>query len=271
MVNSHAFDGVDIDYEGKMAETRPYFSLFLKELYKAMGNKWVMCTIESRTPLTSRYDTIPKDIEYANDYVAINKYCDRVRIMTYDQAAIDIRLNELEPGPYAPVADLRWVKKVMNLTAQTINKNKLVIGVPTYGYEYEVTPLSEDGYKYDILWSFNPGYALNLAPQFGVTPQRGASGELNFLYIPTSTVPTTILPASTTPVGLSNNLIATTSFVETGTGKLAPKPSFRLVWWSDAEAIKSKINLAKSLGVRGVAIFKVDGGEDPALWGVLSK
>ena len=39
--------------------------------------------------------------------------------------------------------------------------------------------------------------------------------------------------------------------------------------WSDAQAIKSKIDLAKKLGVRGVAIFKIDGGEDPAMWEIL--
>ena len=35
-------DGIDIDYEGKYARTRPYFSLFLKDLKEAIGyNKWI--------------------------------------------------------------------------------------------------------------------------------------------------------------------------------------------------------------------------------------
>ena len=54
-VQANDFDGIDIDYEGKYAKTRPHFSQFLKELYAAMGDKWVQCTIESRTPLDSRY------------------------------------------------------------------------------------------------------------------------------------------------------------------------------------------------------------------------
>ena len=74
----YGFDGIDIDYEAKYARTRPYFSLFLKELEEAIGfNKWIMCTIESRTPLDSRYsspESIPTDIEYANDFIEINKY-----------------------------------------------------------------------------------------------------------------------------------------------------------------------------------------------------
>jgi len=138
VVKENGFDGIDIDYESKKAETKPYFSAFLKELYAAMGKKWVMCTIESRTPLADRFDLIPKDIAFANDYVAINKYCDRVRIMAYDQQSIDQRLNDLAPGPYIPVADPKWVEKVITLAAKTISKKKIVIGIPTYGYEYEV-------------------------------------------------------------------------------------------------------------------------------------
>jgi peptidoglycan hydrolase-like protein with peptidoglycan-binding domain len=41
--------------------------------------------------------------------------------------------------------------------------------------------------------------------------------------------------------------------------------------WSDAEAIKQKMELAKELGVRGVAIFKIDDGQDPELWNVLEQ
>ncbi len=59
LVVREGFDGVDIDFESKYAETRDYFSLFLKGLYARMGKKWVYCTIESRTPLDSRYDSAP--------------------------------------------------------------------------------------------------------------------------------------------------------------------------------------------------------------------
>src|SRR3989344_2052359 len=79
---NEGFDGIDIDFEGKRAEDKAYFSTFLKGLYQRMGKKWVMCTIESRTPIADRYygETPPKDAGmYANDFVQIKKYCDRVR------------------------------------------------------------------------------------------------------------------------------------------------------------------------------------------------
>ncbi|MEW5908032.1 MAG: glycosyl hydrolase family 18 protein [Patescibacteria group bacterium] len=270
LVKKNKFDGIDIDFEGKYAETKDYFSTFLKGLYMRMGNKWVMCTIEARTPLDSRYDTIPKDIQYANDYVAINKYCDRVRIMTYDQGSIDLRLNEMQNGPYVPVSDPKWVEKVIQLASKTISKKKLIIGVATYGYEYEVTPLSEDGYRYDLLWAFNPKYALDLASQLNISPGRNAAGELSFTYSETTPLVSLSNISSsdaTNTINTNNTLLATTTVSYTSGAPTASLP--RILWWSDASAIKDKIALAKKLGVRGIAIFKIDGGADPELWKIL--
>ena len=262
---NEGFDGVDIDFEGKWAETKDYFSLFLKGLYSRMGKKWVMCTIEARTPLDSRYlGTPPAGAGlYANNFKEINKYCDRVRLMTYDQGTIDQRLNRARGAPYIPLSDPGWVEKVVQLVSKDIPKRKLAIGIPTYGYEYEVTPLSVYGYNYDVQWSFNPRYAVELARSLGITPRRMSSGEIGFAYTPAVTPPppldanTSTLPI---PTGLNTQAPAAVA--------LATAP-FTLLWWSDAQAIKDKVDLARRLGVRGVAVFKIDGGEDPAMWSVL--
>jgi len=271
MVKDNGYDGVDIDFEGKKAETNKYFSLFLKGLYQRMGKKWVYCTIESRTPLSSRYDNIPSGITYANDFVQINKYCDRVNIMAYDQGTIDLRLNEVQSGPYIPVADVKWVEKAVREAMKTISKKKIMIGVPTYGYEYEVTPLSESGYRYDLLWSFNPRYATDIATSLGLTPQRNSAGELSYMYLATSTLSNHFPPTSvSTDTSQSNNITPPTTEVASTSGAspttLLP---LRIMWWSDAQAIADKVALARKLGVRGVAVFKIDGGEDPGMWDVL--
>jgi len=243
LAKKNGFDGIDIDFESKLADTRPYFSLFLKGLYARMGKKLVYCSIEARTPVSSAFTVIPKNTNYANDYVAINKYCDRVHIMTYDQGSIDLKLNAAaDQKPYVPVADPQWVKKVITLAAQTISKKKIIIGIPTYGYEYDLIPLTQ-GYRYARQWAVNPGYAVNFAAQVGVTPTRNIAGEMSYTYAPT-----------TTPQ----------------TASALPDPR-RIVWWSDAGAIQDKIELARELGIRGVALFKIDGGEDPALWDILLK
>jgi spore germination protein YaaH len=266
LVKSKGFDGIDIDFEGKRASDKNYFSTFLKGLYMRMGTKWVMCDIESRTPLDARYygAQIPADATiYSNDFVQINKYCDRVRVMTYDQQGIDQQLAAQAAStsvPYAPVADPLWVEKVIRLMSKDIKKSKLMIGVPTYGYEYSVTAYAQNEFLYDILWTFNPGYALQIEQQYGVTPDRNTAGEMYLTYMPTDQPQ----PFSS---GLSalTAAVAATSYADTYNSHL----SFRLIDWPDAASIAQKVALAQALGVRGIAIFKMDGGEDPNMWNVL--
>jgi spore germination protein YaaH len=257
------FDGIDIDFEGKYAETKDFYSTFLRGLYQRMGKKWVMCTIEPRTPLDARYTGQPPAGAgiYANDFVQINKYCDRVRVMTYDQGTIDVQLNaKALSSPYIPLADPLWVEKVIKQTAQTISKHKLVIGIPTYGYEYEMTPLTQSGFRYERQWSFNPNYATDLMNRLGLKAQRNMAGELSVSYLPAITPPN---PESTLPNALPFSDQAGPAAVAAATLPI------RVLWWSDAVAIKQKVDLAKKLGVRGVAVFKIDGGADQAMWSSL--
>jgi spore germination protein YaaH len=276
LAKKNGFDGISIDFEGKYAKTIDYFSTFLKGLYQRMGNKWVYCAIEARTPVERRYDgTPPPDATvYANDFEAINKYCDRVQLMTYDQQTVDVSLNRTADGaPYIPVADPRWVESVVELAAKSIAKNKLMIGIATYGYEWEVSPLAVSGYRYDKLWAFNPRYATDLATQLSVTPTRNAAGELSFTYKPDAEGgPAAVSVAASgeateTTSGTGNQTTTATTYPSTEAEHYAK--SYNILWWSDAQAIKDKIDLAKKLGIRGIAVFKLDGGEDPAFWNVL--
>ncbi len=282
LAKSQGFDGIGIDFEGKYAKTKPYFSLFLQGLYSRMGNKLVYCAIEARTPVSSRYDgTPPPDAtQYANDFVAVGKYCDRVQLMTYDQQTVDVKLNKAADGqPYIPISDPAWVTKTVNLAAQIIPKKKLVIGVATYGYEWQITPLSESGFRYDLQWAFNPKYALDLAAQLGLSPTRNSAGELSFTYQPAAAAAASTVPASVATDTTSNSLLPAASTTVSYSDALFAGPSrlaasstpTNILWWSDAQSIADKIAIAKKLGVRGIAIFKLDGGEDQELWSLLPK
>lgn len=274
LVKLEGFDGIDIDFEAKKAETKDYFSTFLKGLYQRMGNKWVYCSIEARMPLDHRYGiggTPPPDAtEYANDYSALNKYCDRVEIMAYDQGSIDTILNGARAQPYVPVADPTWVESIVNLAAQTIDKKKILIGVPTYGYEYQVMS-SGSGYKYKLLWAFNQNYATQLASLLNIAPSRNSANELSFMYKSTpqtqSLSDQASVPGSVTAGG-NTNLPPTDVYTQSALATSLQTP-FNIVWWSDAQAIADKVALARKLGVRGVAVFKFDGSEDPKIWNVL--
>ena len=274
VIKGEGFDGVDIDFEGKSAMDKDYFSTFLKGLYQRMGTKWVMCTIEARTPIADRYPSgnAPKDATtYANDFVQINKYCDRVRFMTYDQQTVDVALNQKQgSAPYVPIADPKWVEDAIRLAMQSISKNKIEIGVATYGYEWTVTPLSQSGYNYDLQWAFNPRYATDLAAQIGAKIQRNSAGELSFSYLPQIQTP----PPPKEDQQLSNANSDVTPIpaplqTTTPAAVALANASINILWWSDAQAIADKVALAKKLGIRGVSVFKMDGGEDQGMWAVL--
>lgn len=270
MVKKNGFDGIDIDFEAKKHETVDYFSTFLKGLYQRMGNKWVYCTVEARMPLNDRYSpgaTIPADAtDYANDYAQINKYCDRVEIMAYDQGVIDVRLNKARSAPYAPVADPGWVESMVTLAMNDIAKNKIIIGIPTYGYEYTVTPLATGGYKYDVLWPFNLKYATDIATKLGITPTRTSANEIGFSYDPKKLE--AIAPTGSESTQTQQNTVSSSVAQNAGSQVDTSQP-FNYLSWSDATAIADKVALARKLGVRGVAVFKFDGGEDQGMWNVL--
>lgn len=251
IVKKNKFDGIDIDYEAKLAETRPYFSAFLTELATALhkDKKKLICTIEARTPPESRYATtsqlVLSKVEYSNDYKVIGKVCDQVRIMAYDQAGDDANLvkqNKDTGNAYKPVADIEWIKKVITLALWDIPAKKIILGVPTYGYKYEL--ISQTGtttLKYSRIGSMNFNYADDLAKSLNITPVRNSAGELNFGYA-TSTGPD---------------------------GEQLGSLKQYMVWYSDATAIADKIRIAKLYGLGGVAVFKIDGGNDPKVWNVL--
>jgi len=266
-VRENDFDGIDINFEGKKAATKDYFSTFLKGLAMRMSDKWIMCTIETRTPFEDRYygTRVPADAGvFANNLKAIGQYCDRVRIMTYDQQGVDLRLSAQYASSsqlYAPVGDPAWVSKVINHVAQDIPRNKIMLGVPTYGYEYDVTAYAGPEYVYKILWTFNPGYALPIAEDYRISPYRTPWGEMAFSYTP---VATSSLSHSNPVSGIATAQAAA-SFADTHNSNL----TFRYMVWPDAESVKQKVDLARQLGVRGISIFKLDGGQDPEMWSAL--
>ncbi len=260
LVKDEKFDGIDIDYEAKKAETNPYFSLFIKGLWMRLPvGKILSCTIETRMPADSRYTKTADPNNYANDYAVLNKYCDQIRIMTYDQGVIDVKLDAQKGNGklYAPVSDPDWAEKIIKEAIKTISRKKIMLGVPTYGYEYEVT-WANGLTTYRRLRSVNYTTAMSLAEWISATPARNSAGELSYIYSSSTLIE--VSPAlrwivSSTPPDVipTESLNSSTSIT-------------RFVSFTDAEAIRQKIQLAKKYKLRGVAIFKLDGEADPAFW-----
>ena len=257
LVKDNNFDGIDIDYEDKWAKTKDYFNTFIYGLsirLKPMG-KTLTCTVESRMPLADRFKNPPKTMEYANDYKTLNKYCDEIRIMAYDQQAVDIKLNVKKGNGelYMPVADPDWVEKVIKETIKMVPAKKIMLGIPSYGYEYEVS--WNDGIAtYKRLRSRTFMQAMAHADSLGLEPFRTSWGELAIVY------------ATSTPIEISKNLTYGLASLVAPKGLFQTPSVTRFLTISDAKAMEDKVKLAKKYGLKGVVFFKMDGDIDPAFW-----
>lgn len=266
MVEKGKYDGVDIDYEGKKSETKNGFSQFLIELKKALGDKMLSCTIEPRTPPDSLYKEVPVTMNYVNDYAVIGEVCDRVVIMAYDQQRADIKLNDDRSGkPYVPLADKEWVEKVVQETLKTIPKEKVVLGIATYGHHYAVTVAPNWYRDYWKLGAMNVPDILDVAKKNKVTPSRNVAGEMSFSYLPKASAhvkfPSNLTIPKDTPKGMK--VAAQALAYANKTGK---EVVINVGWYSDARAMKDKIDLAKKYNLLGVSLFKFDGEEDQKVW-----
>jgi len=237
MLVQNDFSGVDIDYEGKDIADRDNFSLFLKSLHEKLQSsqgRTLNCTVEARTQ-----DSPPADLtgiramSFANDFSALNHFCDSVTIMAYDQVFQIHRVKVFEDNgsaPAAPNADNAWVQDNIEYALKFIAPEKLILGVSTYGWEFRVEKIA-NGYHYTRVRSVSYQDAMALAASVGATPTRTTGGELSFAY-------------------------------KASDGQ-------HLVTIDDGESVSDKIALAKKFGLKGISLFKIDGLTDPKVFEVL--
>lgn len=266
-VQLYGFDGINIDYEQKLAVTKDSFSLFLRDLNQALGSLTLTCAVEARMQPNHRWlpHQIPSTIEYANDYRAINQHCDVIEIMAYDQQRADIVLNNLRQGvPYNPVADIEWVKHVLELALEDFDNDKVLLGVPTYGRAWDVT-VAANWYKdYRQVASLNHPRILELANKYNAPIGRTAGGEAVITYFPEDSV-WRLLDQLPTPPGTKVGYEAAAKALLVATYANIEIP-VRMVVWSDAKAVADKLSLVESYSLKGVVLFKIDGEEDERIW-----
>lgn len=237
MLEINDFSGVDIDYEGKNVADKEAFSVFLEKLHQKLQaqKKSLSCTVEARTQ-----DETPKSLvgtramSFANDFSALNNFCDIVRLMAYDQMFQIYRSNIFEKNDSVPLvanADNQWTQSVVDYALRYISADKILLGIPTYGWEFRFAKI-DSGYRYTRIKSVSYEEAIEKMKSAGVTQKR-VFGELSFVYT----------------IGDSNHIIT----------------------YEDAETIRQKIELAKKNKLKGVSFFKLDGLTDPEIFSVIKK
>ncbi|WP_194903490.1 glycosyl hydrolase family 18 protein [Quadrisphaera sp. INWT6] len=117
--------GVDVDYEELTAADRTAFSAFLARLGPALRAHGRLLAVDV---FAKDGDAGYDQRNLAQDYAAIGRAADQVRVMAYDW-----HWETSGPGPVAP---LDWVERVVAYAVTQVPRERLVLGVPTYGYDW---------------------------------------------------------------------------------------------------------------------------------------
>lgn len=148
------YDGIDLDYENLAASDRTAFTDFVRQLAVALHaqGKLVAVNVYAKTSEPGTWDG-----PQAQDWWAIGQAADQVRIMTYEY-----HWSRSGPGPISPIG---WVNDVLGFARSIIPAQKIMQGVPLYGYDW----VGQSGV--DHVWGEN----MALANQHGATINWDAS------------------------------------------------------------------------------------------------
>ena len=125
LVTQHDYAGIDIDFEGLHAADRQAFSTFVTELGTALHSRGKILSV---AVFAKTSDAGVGQQNVAQDYAAIGRAADQVRLMAYDY-----HWNTSPPGPIAPVG---WVREVLAYAKTQIPLSKIILGIPLYGYDW---------------------------------------------------------------------------------------------------------------------------------------
>ena len=136
VLKTKKYYGLNIDFEYLYPRDREAYNKFLKrtvELLEPMGYPVF-------TAVAPKNTKDQKGILYeALDYKAHGEIVDRVILMTYEWG--------YTYGPPLAVAPLNEVKKVLDYAVTVIPPDKILMGIPNYGYDWELPWMMGDAAK----------------------------------------------------------------------------------------------------------------------------
>lgn len=125
LTTREGWDGISIDIEKTPPADRNNFSTFLNELHTALKAKDKVLNVS----IPAKYIDYPSDLwSGAYDYAAIGKAADQVVLMTYDEHGLGTTQG--------PIASHDWVNKVITYAVGKIPKEKIVMGLPVYSFDW---------------------------------------------------------------------------------------------------------------------------------------
>jgi spore germination protein len=200
VMDQKGYRGLDFDFEYLGAQNREPYNEFLRRARAKLKPKGYFISA-ALAPKTS--GTQVGVLYQGHDYPAHGQIDDFIFFMTYEWG--------WSGGPPLAVSPLNEVRKVMDYAVSVVPRNKIIMGMPLYGYDWTLP--------------YVPGgkFAESIDPQEAIT--RAAKYGVNIQYDPVSQAPHYNY---TDEQGRRHE-----------------------VWFEDARSVQAKFNLVKELGIRG--------------------
>jgi len=125
LTEKEKWDGISIDIEKAPPADRQNFTNFVAELHKALKAKDKILNIS----IPAKFFDYPSDLwSGAYDYEGIGKHADQIILMTYDEHGLGTTAG--------PIASEAWVNKVIQFAVSKIPREKIVMGLPVYAFDW---------------------------------------------------------------------------------------------------------------------------------------
>lgn len=222
-VVSNNLDGVDIDIENIDHTDRATFTAFMRYLRQKLPKDKLLSVCVAANPWGGMVGW-----QGAYDYAQLGSICDIFFIMTYDES--------YQGGTAGPVASYKFIKDSMNFALKSVDKNKLVMGMPFYG-RYWVAGKATGGEAFTL------SDIERIIENYRSVTWYDAVNECARAQV---TVTNADLEA-----GLWGNKKLTAGVYD--------------IWYESQQSLKKKLSLVKDLHIRGAASWAL-GYEPETVW-----
>lgn len=192
--------GLDFDFEYLGAENKEKYNQFLRKASAELKKNEYF--ISSALAPKMRENQVGVLYE-GHDYETHGNIVDFIFFMTYEWG--------WSGGPPMPVSPINKVRNVMEYAISKVPKNKIMMGIPLYGYDWTLPYVNGEKWAKSI----SPQQAIMLATKYNANIQYDIVAQAPYF-----------------------------KYVD----KLKKE---HIVWFEDARSIQAKLNFVKELGING--------------------
>ncbi|HXL04171.1 MAG TPA: glycosyl hydrolase family 18 protein [Bacillota bacterium] len=161
ILEKQGYDGVNIDLENVNPRDRENLTAFMNELCARLKPRGYLVTMS----VPAKTQDLPGQSWIgAFDYYALGKACDYIMLMTYDEHS--------QISGSGPVASFPWVEKVIKYAITQIPRHKVLMGVPAYGYDWNLATGRAVALSYTQV--------MNRANRMGIAPSWDSKAKSPF-------------------------------------------------------------------------------------------